>query len=247
MQGTMTTRKVALVTGANGGIGREIIVELLPQCDVVVANYHKDDSSLVTRLSQVDDKGASVERYQADVSDRAAVELMVNSVVDRFGPISVLVNNAGIMIDHKIEDSDGMLWERVFSVNLRGAVECTRHVLPNMPRGGCIVNVLSMAAFQGTAPASYVASKSALWGLTLAAARELAPRGIRVNAVTPGIIDTPFHSDEAISLLRAHAKHMIPLGRIGTASNVAHSVAYLVSADYVTGANIVVSGGAMMS
>jgi 3-oxoacyl-[acyl-carrier protein] reductase len=243
--------KVALVTGASRGIGRAIAVALARGGAAVALNYAGNEAAAREALALVEAAGAPRARLlRFDVSDPAACQAAVDEVVAQLGGLHVLVNNAGIAIDQllmRLKDED---WRRQLDVNLTGAFNLTRAVARPMmkARGGVIVNLSSVVGEMGNAgQAAYAATKAGLIGLTKSVARELASRHIRCNAVTPGFIDT----DMTAALPEAARQKMmegIPLGRLGSAEDVAQAVCYLASdqASYVTGEVLKVNGGMYM-
>ncbi len=241
---------VAMVTGAGRGIGLAV-ARALAEDGARVALIDIDDRRLDSALERLGALRKACLGCSADVSDRNRITQLVSELVGRFGRMDILVNNAGIYELLAFADITEEQWDRVLDVNLKGAFLCTQAVLPIMKeqRGGCIVNMASSAAKTGgqLCGAHYAASKAGLIALTKSVAREVAPYGIRVNAVAPGRIDTPMiHtvSPEENEAMR----RQIPLGRIGTPDDVAGAVRFLVSdaADYVTGEILDVNGGLLM-
>jgi 3-oxoacyl-[acyl-carrier protein] reductase len=243
--------KVALVTGASRGIGRAIAVKLARAGASVALNYAGNEAAASDALRLVQEAGApKAKLYRFDVADPAACAAAVEAVVADMGGLHVLVNNAGIAIDQlvmRVKDED---WKRQLDVNLTGAFNLVRAVTRPMmkAKGGAIVNLSSVVGEMGNAgQAAYSATKAGLIGLTKSVARELASRNVRVNAVTPGYIDT----DMTAALPEAAKQKMtelIPLSRLGTADDVASAVLFLASDDaaYVTGEVLKVNGGMYM-
>ena len=239
--------KIALVTGAARGIGRAIAAQLAREGYAVCINYltHRGDAeSLVAMLRA---EGCHVIAVQADVSEGKAVLAMVRTVESVFGPVTLLVNNAGISRQELFQDVDDKQWDRALSVNLGGARHAVQAVLPYMilEKSGCIVNISSIWGLRGAScEVTYACTKAALVGLTRSLALELAPSHIRVNGVAPGCIDT----DMVRSLgeeTRASLIEETPLGRLGTPEDIAHAVAFLASdqASFITGQILTVDGG----
>ena len=243
--------KVALVTGGSRGIGRAIVETLGRGGAAVAVNYAGNEAAAQEAAEKARAAGApAVRLLKFDVADPAACTAAVDEVVKEMGGLHVLVNNAGIAIDQlvmRLKDED---WNRQLQVNLTGAFNLIRAASRPMmkARGGAIVNLTSVVGEMGNAgQAAYAATKAGLIGLTKSVARELASRGIRVNAVAPGFIDTDMTS--AIpEAARAKMLEAIALGRLGTAQEVADCVAWLASeqASYVTGEVIRVNGGMYM-
>jgi 3-oxoacyl-[acyl-carrier protein] reductase len=243
--------KIALVTGASRGIGRAVAVTLAKGGASVALNYAGNDVAAAEALKLVEEAGAPrAKLYKFDVADPAACAAAVDAIVGEWGGLHVLVNNAGIALDQlvmRLKDED---WNRQLQVNLTGAFNLTRAVARPMmkQRGGTIVNLTSVVGEMGNAgQAAYAATKAGLIGLTKAVARELASRGVRVNAVAPGYVDTDM-TGALPETARAKLQEMIPLARIGTAQDIASAVAFLASdlASYVTGEVLRVNGGMYM-
>jgi 3-oxoacyl-[acyl-carrier protein] reductase len=242
--------KVALVTGASRGIGRAIALELAAAGTTVVVNYFQRREDAETVVRTVENKGGNALAYQADVSDRKAVDSMFSMIDDRLGRLDILVNNAGIAsrIDSITAISDET-WHQTLAVNLDGAFFCLRAAIPRLKAAGRgrIVNISSGAAKTGGAVgAHYAASKAGLLALTAKAARELARDGIAVNAVLPSVIETDMLDEIARGVeARENLRRMFPVGRLGHPEEVAQVVRFLCleAPDYLTGEFISIRGG----
>jgi NAD(P)-dependent dehydrogenase (short-subunit alcohol dehydrogenase family) len=244
--------KVALVTGAGTGIGRAVCVRLAEEgADVVVTSQTAANVEETRRLTS-EAAGREAVGLQLDVGDSDAVDRVVGEVVERFGRIDVLTNNAGIELAHgpAVADTTDNEWERLFRVNVTGTFYACRAAVPHMPDGASIVNMASINSFVAWEnDAAYTATKGAVLQFSRALALELAPREIRVNAVCPGVIDTPL-TDSFLELaddpeaLRAEYAAASPLNRMGTAREVANCVLFLASdeSSFVTGSALVVDG-----
>lgn len=242
--------KVALVTGASRGIGRAIALKLAAEGAKVAINYAGNTAKAEEVKAEIEKNGGEAILVQADVADSAAVETMVNTVVEKFGQIDILVNNAGITRDGlmmRMKDED---FDAVINTNLKGVFYCTKLVSKLMmkKRSGRIINMASVVGLMGNAgQTNYAAAKAGVIGFSKSAAKELAARGITVNMVAPGFIDT-----DMTATMTDKAKEMtltgIPLNRMGTPEDVANAVAFLVSdnASYITGQVINVDGGMVM-
>ena len=242
--------KVALITGGSRGIGRACALAFAQRGAAVVIGYASNQAAAAETLKLVAGAGAKGTAIQLDVADSTKASEAVEKVITQHGRIDVLVNNAGIAIDGlvmRLKDED---WDRQLNANLRGAFALIRAVARPMmkQRQGVIVNIVSVVGETGNAgQAAYSASKAGLIGLTKSVAKELGSRNIRVNAVSPGLIETDMTSE-----LREQAKtrtfEAIPLGRWGTPADVANAVAFLASdaASYITGEVLKVNGGMYM-
>lgn len=230
--------KTALVTGAGGGIGSAIAGRLA--ADGYTVAFHSNTKDCTETAAAV--HGIAV---RADLADTAQIEAMIAHVLAQLGHIDVLVNNAGISVTGLLTDISPQTRRRLFDINVLGAIECTRLLLPSMisRRSGCVLNISSMWGQVGAScEAAYSASKGAVIALTKALAQELGPSGIRVNCVSPGVILTDMTACVGEDALSALAEQT-PLGRNGTPEDVAAALKYLAEADYVTGQILPVNGG----
>jgi 3-oxoacyl-[acyl-carrier protein] reductase len=240
-----TNRRVAVVTGASRGIGRATAERLARDGFVVVINYASSAEAADEVRRVIEEAGGSAVAIRADVSKPDEVRALF-AAVDDLGTLEVLVNNAGVTADGLCVRMSDEAWKRVLDVNLYGAFLCSREAIARMmkARKGSIVNVSSIVGLYGNAgQANYAASKAGIIGLTKSLAREVGKRGIRVNAVAPGFIQTEMTASLADRADEIAAR--VPLGRLGEASEVAEAVAFLCSdaASYITGAVLEVSGG----
>ena len=241
--------KVAIVTGASRGIGRAIALKLAHEGANVVVTATTLESAQKT-AAEIEAAGRKALALAVDVADSAAVGAMFATVSETFGKVDILVNNAGITRDGlllRMKDAD---WDAVMDVNLKGAFNCIREAskLMTKARSGRIVNIGSVVGEMGNAgQINYCASKAGMIGLTKSAARELAKRGITVNAVTPGFIETDMTAVLS-EKVREGLLQQIPLEKFGTPDDVANAVFFLVSGlgDYVTGHVLSVNGGMYM-
>jgi len=243
------TDKVAIVTGAGGGIGRAI-VELLARegADIVANDVVLEAAEAVKELVEGIGRRAIVST--ANVAQFSQVEEMVNAALDEFSHIDILVNNAGITRDNLILKMDEADWNTVIAINLNGTFNCTKAVFRPMmkQRSGRIINIASVIGLVGNVgQANYGASKAGVIGLTKTTARELAGRGVTVNAIAPGYIQTAM-TEKLPEEAKANLQQQIPLARLGTPQDVARVVAFLASEDasYITGQVINVDGGMVM-
>lgn len=236
-----------LITGASRGIGRSIALALAGEHDIAV-NYHSSEGEAADVVDAVCERGSDAVAVQADVSDADAVDSMVADVVDRFGGLDAVVNNAGIVEPDLATDIDDEQWERVIGTNLTGAFTVTRAALPHLEPDGDVVFVSSIGGTGGTVDASYAASKAGLHGLTRSLAREYGDSGVQVNAVAPGPVETEMNGAivdylEAIDF-RGHENVDTHLPEYACQpEDVAHTVEYLLENDYVQGEIVNVNGG----
>lgn len=240
--------KVCIVTGASRGIGKSTAIALGKQGASVVVNYNKNRSQAELTAAEVIKCGGQAEIFGADVSEPEAAEKMAEFTIMRFGRIDALVNNAGIALPQKPFDmTDRLEWDKVFSVNVYGTFNCTKAVIPNMVHNkrGSIVNLSSVWGITGgSCEAVYSSAKAAVIGFTKAMAKELAPSGICVNALAPGIIDTDMNGHLAPEDIDGIKKE-IPFGRLGSPDEIGEMAAFLCSdkSRYITGEIIKADGG----
>ena len=241
--------KVALVTGGAQGIGRAVVLMLATKgCDIGISDINKETAAITA--GEIEKMGRRSLAIEANVARFEDGERMVKETVDGLGRIDILVNNAGITRDKLILRMSEEDWDAVLDVNLKGAFNCTRAALRYMTkqRSGRIVNIASVVGLMGNAgQANYSASKAGLIGFTKTVGREVASRGITVNAVAPGYIDTPM-TQALPEKAQEELKRLIPMVRLGTPEDVAKAVLFLVSdaSDYITGQVLQVNGGLYM-
>lgn len=240
-------KKVALISGASRGIGQAIAQKLSETCDVVI-NYASSSAKAQEVLDSL--TPGNHKMMQCDVSSSEQVEAMIKEVVEAYGHIDILVNNAGITKDNLLLRMKEEEFDDVININLKGTYNCIRHVARIMmkQRSGKIVNMASVVGLVGNmGQANYAASKGGVIALTKACAKELAARGINVNAVAPGFIQTDM-TDKLSEEVQAAAKQNIPLQKFGQVEDVANCVAFLCSEEsaYITGQVLAVDGGMVM-
>ena len=241
--------KVALVTGGAQGIGKAVALMLARHgADVVVADVNLEKAAETAKEVEATGRGAMA--VNVDVTRLSDVENMVESAIGRFGRIDILINNAGIARDKLILRMTEEDWDAVLDVNLKGTFNCTKAIIKHMSkqRSGKIVNIASVVGEMGNAgQANYSASKAGVIGLTKTIAREFSQRGINVNAIAPGYIQTPM-TDVLPDKAKEELKRMIPMERLGQPEDVAYAVLFLVSegSSYVTGQVLNVNGGIYM-
>jgi len=248
--------RVALVTGASSGIGAATAAALAAAGARVAVAYHKNEAGAADVVRSIVQSGGTAERFQADVVCAEELGGLINDVTAQFGAIDVLVNNAGSLVQRLPLLAPAEDWEQSFTsivdLNLTSAALCSRAVAPKMVerKRGAIVNVVSIAGYNGGGPGAgpYAAAKAALGALTKSMAKELAPQGVRVNAVSPGVIDTPFHQVFSTPEMLRNAVAAIPAGRIGTPEECANVILFLASdaASYVIGETVHINGGQLM-
>jgi len=247
------TGKVALITGASSGIGAATASLFAELGAHVALGHHSNREGAAQVQRRIGDAGGKAITIQADVRKDSDIQTMMKAVTEQLGPIDVLVNNAGSLLRRmKAAELDEAAWNEIINLNLTSAALCSRSVAPSMieRRRGAIINVASIAGRNGGGPGAgpYAAAKGGLITYTKSLAKELAPYGVRVNAISPGVIDTPFHEVFSTPEMMRNFVAMIPLGRVGTPIECAKVIAFLASdaASYVIGETIEVNGGQMM-
>ncbi|MED3573449.1 3-oxoacyl-[acyl-carrier-protein] reductase [Cytobacillus praedii] len=242
--------KVALVTGASRGIGREIALGLAKQGADVVVNYSGREERANQVVAEIKELGRNAIAVQCDVSNGESVGNMVKATIDTYGKLDILVNNAGITKDNLLMRMKEEEWDDVININLKGVFLCTKAVTRQMmkQRSGRIINISSIVGVSGNpGQANYVAAKSGVIGLTKTTAKELSSRGITVNAIAPGFITTDM-TDKLTEDVKDQMLKQIPLARFGEPSDIANVVVFLASEDsrYMTGQTLHVDGGMVM-
>ena len=242
--------KAALVTGGGRGIGRALSFTLAKEGAKVCVNYFHSKDASEEVVKRIKENGGEAISYRADVSKLEEVNRMVEEVSKKFGGIDILINNAGLNIDKYLMIMNEAEWDKVIDINLKGTFNCSKAVSRIMigQRSGNIINISSVSAISGTAgQTNYSAAKGGMISFTKSLARELAPFGIRVNALAPGLIDTEMVKKMPKEMLD-RILEITPLKRMGTPEEVAKVVIFLVSekADYITGQVIRVDGGLAM-
>ena len=240
-------KRTIVVTGGSRGIGRAICLAMAQPDSRIYFNFYPEDPVAADTEKQIAALGSEVKSACVNVVSEKEVSEFLDGVINETGRIDVLVNNAGITRDSLLVRMKEADWDAVLNVNLKGAFHCTRIAAKQMmkQRSGCIVNIASIVGVTGNpGQANYVVSKAGIIGLTKTAAKELAPRGITVNAVAPGFIETDM-TDALPENIKNSMLGLIPLGRAGKPEDVANMVAFLASeqAAYITGQVIHVSGG----
>lgn len=242
-------RKVALISGSSRGIGRAEALRLAADGYAVCVNYLERRDMADSLVAELRALGIDAICVQADVSDREAVRAMLRKTQAELGHVTLLVNNAGIAHQCLFQDMSEEYWRRMFDVNLNGAFNTIQEVLPHMlhEHAGCIINTSSIWGQHGAScEVAYSATKHAIIGLTRSLAQELAPSGIRVNCVAPGVIDTDMVQVLGQDTLRELAEET-PQGRLGRPEDIAELVSFLASdkASFITGQVITADGGFM--
>ena len=242
--------QVALVTGGSRGIGRAICLELAAGGATVIVNYRSNSQAAEDTVAAITDQGGTAIAMPADVSDAAEVSALFKSIRAQFGGLNILVNNAGITRDNVIMMMKPADFDIVQSTNLRSCWLCCKEAARMMmrKRTGSIINITSVVGIAGNGgQTNYAASKAGIIGLTKSLAKELAPRGVRVNAIAPGFVETDMTA-ELSGELKDSALAAIPLGRMGAPADIAKAAAFLASGDsaYITGQTLVVDGGMVM-
>lgn len=243
----MLKNKIALITGAGRGIGRAIAIALAKEGAEVVINYNGSEERAKEVKQTIEENGGKASIYKCNVSDFVACEAMIKDIVKEYGHLDILVNNAGITKDGLIMKMKEEDFDSVLNVNLKGTFNTIRHSARQMlkQRSGKIINISSVSGILGNVgQANYAASKAGVIGLTKTMARELGSRGITVNAIAPGFVDTEM-TEVLSEEIRENACKQIILGRFGKPENIANTAVFLASdkADYITGQVISVDGG----
>ncbi len=242
--------KTALVTGASRGIGKEIALRLADEGYDIVVNYLFEEEDYAGTVAQIKEKGVNAIAIKADVSNFDQVKDMMTKTVEEFGAIDVLVNNAGITKDGLLARMKEEDFDAVINVNLKSVFNCCRHAVPYMmkKRSGKIINMASVVGLAGQAgQTNYSASKGGIIAFTKSLAQEVGSRGIAVNAIAPGFVETPM-TEVLPEATREKYMEKIPLRRGGQVIDIANTVAFLASeqASYITGQVISVNGGMYM-
>ena len=243
----MLKNKIALITGAGRGIGRAIAIALAKEGAEVVINYNGSEERAKAVKQTIEENGGKASIYKCNVSDFTACEAMIKDIVKEYGHLDILVNNAGITKDGLIMKMKEEDFDSVLNVNLKGTFNTIRHSARQMlkQRSGKIINISSVSGILGNVgQANYAASKAGVIGLTKTMARELGSRGITVNAIAPGFVDTEM-TEVLSEEIRENACKQIILGRFGKPEDIANTAVFLASdkADYITGQVISVDGG----
>lgn len=246
----MLKNKVALVTGASRGIGRQVALSLAAEGATVIVNYNGSKEKADEVVAAINAEGGVAESYGCNVADFEAAGEMITEVVKKYGSLDILVNNAGITKDGLLLKMTEEDFDKVISINLKGTFNCIKHVTRQMlkQKAGRIINMSSVVGVAGNAgQVNYAASKAGVIGMTKSAAKELGSRGITVNAIAPGYIDT-----DMTAVLSDDIKNQIidsvPLKRMGQVEDIANAVVFLASdkASYITGQVLSVDGGMNM-
>ena len=239
--------KIVLVTGAGRGTGASIAKRFASEGAEVIVNYSGNDEAAQKTVDEITATGGQAQKYKCSVNDSESVKVMIDEIIKEFGRIDILVNNAGITKDGlmlRMTDED---FDRVIDVNLKGTFNCTKYVSKYMlkQKSGKIINISSVVGLSGNAgQVNYSASKAGIIGITKSAAKELSSRGITVNAVAPGYVDTDMTKVLSDNIRNEILKN-IPLQRMGNVEDISNCVAFLASEDasYITGQVISVDGG----
>ncbi|MGH9432744.1 MAG: SDR family NAD(P)-dependent oxidoreductase [Terriglobia bacterium] len=245
--------QVALVTGASSGIGRATAEAFAAEGAQVAFNYLKNQGGAEAAAAGIRQKGGTAIIIQADVTKSTEVEAMFARVRQEWGRVDILVNNAGDLLARRsLPDMTEDYWDQVMDLNLKSVFLCVKAVWKEMTsrKSGCIINVSSIAGRNGGGPgaAAYAAAKGGLITYTKGLAKELAPHGVRVNAVAPGVIATPYHERYSPPELFQKYISAVPMGRAGTPEEIAAVITFLASngARYITGETIEINGGMLM-
>lgn len=239
------TQKIAIVTGASRGIGREVAKELAESGITVIANYNKSEEEAKKLQQELEEQNFKLEIFKADVSKREDVKKLVEYTIEKHGKIDILINNAGISEYKLFTDETDEDWDKLINTNLYSAFAMSQEVIPNMVHNkkGCIINISSIwGIVGGSLEVLYSISKAGLDGMTKALAKELGPSNIRVNSIAPGMINTKMNSKFTEKEIE-EIKEEIPLERLGNPQDIAKCVKWLIDDNYTTGQVISINGG----
>jgi len=245
--------KVAIVTGGTRDIGRSCSIQLAAAGAKVAVNYHSNKAAGEETVATIKKAGGTAILVKGDMTKKADVDNLIAETKKAFGDdIHVLVNNVGGLVARKkLLEMDEEFWNHVMHLNMSSTFLATQAVVPNMSKGGSIVNLSSLAGRDGGGggSAAYATSKAAVMTFTRAMAKELSPQGIRTNALCPGMIDTTFHDTFTPDAIRTHVENTVPMRRQGHPDDCAELVVFLASdaSSYITGANIDINGGMFFS
>lgn len=237
--------KIAIVTGASRGIGREIAKELALKGIKVVANYNNSEEKALELKEELKEKGADIDIFKADVSKTDECKELVDFTIQKYGKVDILINNAGISITNEFTKISMGEWEKTLNVNLNSVFFMCKQVVPNMihNKNGCIINISSVwGMVGGSCEVAYSTSKAGILGFSKALAKELGPSNIRINVIAPGFIDTDMnkeYSDEDIKCVIEET----PLEKIGNSLDIAKCINWLVEDEFTTGQVISINGG----
>jgi NAD(P)-dependent dehydrogenase (short-subunit alcohol dehydrogenase family) len=247
------TGKTALITGASSGIGAATAAVFADLGARVAIGYYKNEKGANDVVDAVLTAGGRIVAIKGDVRKTADIRVLVDRTTAELGPIDILVNNAGSLVERqKLAQITEERWDEVMNLNLKSAVLCSQIVAPSMieRKSGAIINIVSIAGRNGGGPGAmaYATAKGALITFTKGLAKELAPWGIRVNGVAPGVIDAPFHEVFSTPEMIKNFVAGIPMGRVGTSMECATAIAFLASdaASYIAGETLEVNGGQLM-
>lgn len=238
-------QKIAIVTGASRGIGREVAKELTESGITVIANYNKSEEEAKKLQQELEEQNFKLEIVKADVSKREDVKKLVEYTIEKHGKIDILINNAGISEYKLFTDETDEDWDKLINTNLYSAFAMSQEVIPNMVHNkkGCIINISSIwGIVGGSLEVLYSISKAGLDGMTKALAKELGPSNIRVNSIAPGMINTKMNSKFTEKEIE-EIKEEIPLERLGNSQDIAKCVKWLIDDNYTTGQVISINGG----
>jgi len=247
------TGKTALITGASSGIGAAAAAVFADLGARVAIGYYNNEKGAHEVAESVSRAGGKIIAIKGDVRKTADIRTLVVRTTSELGPIDILVNNAGSLVERqKLAQITEERWDEIMNLNLKSAVFCSQIVAPSMVerQSGAIINIVSIAGRNGGGPGAmaYATAKGALITFTKGLAKEFAPHGVRVNAVSPGVIDTPFHEVFSTPEMIKNFVAGIPMGRVGTSMECAKAIAFLASdaASYIAGETLEVNGGQLM-